>query len=138
MKNLKLFAVLIITIIFSSCSNDEDKKTEATIAGSWKLIETNGTIGGITDTFTPGTITWNFNVSNGTFTVVNNNTDENAQDVFDSGTYSYSFVQSPIANSICSQTIKLNGADYGCFAITKTTLQINNGEADGIILKFIR
>lgn len=138
MKNLKLITILIITAIFSSCNNDDDKNTEATLAGNWKLIETSGTIAGTTDTFTPGTITWNFNVNEGLFTVINNNADENAQDVFDSGIYSYSFVQSPLANSICNKTIKLDDVDYGCFTITNTTLQINQGEADGLILKFIR
>jgi len=140
MKNLKLLTILIATILFSNCSDDfDDKKTaETTLSGNWNLIEVNGTIMGGKSLFAPGVITWNFNAANNTFTVVNNNTDESALDSFDSGTYSYSVIASPVANSTCSQTIELNGGDYGCLLLTSNSLQINDGAADGIILKFVR
>ena len=138
MKNLKLLSVLFIAFVFENCNNDDDKNAVATLAGKWKLVETSGTIAGTTDTFTPGTITWNFDESDSTFTVVNNNTDEMAQDVFDSGTYPFAVIAGPVANSICVQTIELDEMDYGCLSITPTTLEINQGYADGMIIKFIR
>lgn len=138
MKNLKLLSVFLIAMIFSNCNNDDDKTGTTTLNGSWKLIETSGTIAGTTDTFAPGTITWNFNDADSTFTVVNNNTDQDALDIFDSGAYPFTIVQAPIANSICNEFLELDGTDYGCFYITNNTLQTNEGSADGIILKFTR
>lgn len=138
MKNLKILASLLAIMLFISCNSDDDKNAQPTLKGEWKLIEVNGTIAGINDEFEPGVITWNFNPQTETFAVVNNNTDESKQDVFDTGTYSYDIVPATATNSTCGQTIELDDVDYGCFIITNTTLQINQGEADGIILKLIR
>ena len=139
MKKLKLLTLLIAVIFFSSCNNDDDNKTtETTIAGNWNLIEINSTIMGGKFTFAPGVITWNFNTTTNTFTVVNNNTDASAIYIFNSGTYPYEIIASPIANSICNQSIELNDADYGCLLLTSNSLQINDGAADGIVFKFIR
>lgn len=138
MKILKLASVLIIALMFSNCSNDDDRNDEETLSGMWKLIEVKGSIAGTNDTFEPGLITWNFNPSTQTFTVVNKNTDEEARDIFESGTYPYKVVTSPIANSTCNKSIELNSANFGCITIIQSTLQINDGAADGEILNFIR
>lgn len=138
MKNFKLASLLVIAVIFSSCINDDDRSNEGTLTGSWKLIEVKGSIAGTNDTFEPGLITWNFNPSTQTFTVVNKNTDEEARDIFESGTYPYKVITSPIANSVCNKSIELNSADFGCIMITKSMLQINNGATDGEILNLTR
>lgn len=138
MKNLKILASLFAIMLFIGCNSDDDKNAQATLKGEWKLIEVNGTIAGINDEFESGLITWNFNPQTETFAVVNNNTDESKQDVFDTGTYSYNIVPATTTNSVCGQTIELDNVNYGCFTLTSTTLQINQGEADGTILKFIR
>lgn len=138
MRNLKILAILSAVMLFLGCNSDDDQNTQVTLQGQWKLIEVSGTIAGINDEFEPGVITWNFNPQTETFAVVNNNTDESKQDVFDTGTYSYDIVPATTTNSVCGQTIELDDVNYGCFTTTSTTLQINQGEADGIILKFIR
>jgi len=137
MKKIQLISLFAIMILFS-CNNDDDNSNDTSLRGVWKLIEVNGTIAGIRDQFEPGTIQWNFNTSNTTFTVVNNNTDESKQDVFESGTYNYSITNNDMTPEICTRSLVLDGTNYGCYIVTTTTLQINQGEADGIILKFIR
>ena len=137
MKKIQLISLFAIMILFS-CNNDDDKSNDTSLRGMWKLVEVNGTIAGIRDQFEPGTIQWNFNTSNTTFTVVNNNTDESKQDVFESGTYNYSITNNDMTPETCARSLVLDGTNYGCYIVTNTTLQINQGEADGIILKFIR
>lgn len=138
MKILKLLSFFAITLLLGCNNNDDDSGHDTTLSGQWKLVEVSGTITGIRDQFAPGTIEWNFNTSDQTFRVVNNNTDANKQDVFESGTYDYSFAANEIAPDLCNRTIVLDGTNYGCFMATTTTLQINQGEADGIIIKLIR
>lgn len=137
MKNLKLLSLFALLILLG-CNGDDDNRNDITLSGEWKLIEVNGTIAGIRHLFVPGIIKWNFNTSNHTFTVVNNNTDETKQDVLESGTYTYSIEGNDATPELCNQTLVLDGTNYGCYSITTTTLQINQGEADGIIIKLIR
>lgn len=137
MKNSKLIGIFIL-LLFIGCNSDDRTQHDVTLSGEWKLIEVNGTIAGIRHLFEPGTIKWNFNASNHTFTVVNNNTDDSKLDVFDSGTYTYALQDNDATPETCSRTLVLEGTNYGCYAVTTTTLQINQGEADGIILKLIR
>lgn len=137
MKKIQLLCLFAIMILLG-CNNDDDNRNDTSLQGTWKLIEVNGTIAGIRDQFEPGTIQWNFNTSNHTFTVVNNNTDESKQDVFESGNYGYFIESHDVSPGTCNKNIFLEGANYGCYSTTSTSLQINNGEADGIILKFVR
>lgn len=137
MKNFKLLSLFALLLLLG-CNSDDDNRNDVTLSGEWKLIEVNGTIAGIRHEFEPGIIKWNFNISNNTFTVINNNTDEAKQDVFESGTYTYSIVSNDATPEICSQALVLDGTNYGCFNVTNTSLQINQGEADGIIIKLIR
>lgn len=137
MKKIQLICLFAIMILLG-CNNDDDNRNDTSLRGAWKLIEVNGTIAGIRDQFEPGVIQWNFNTSNSTFTVVNNNTDESKQDVFESGNYTYSIQTMDVAPGTCTRNMVLDGTNYGCYSVTTTSLQINQGEADGIILKFIR
>lgn len=137
MKTLQLLS-LFAMILLSGCNNDDDNKNDTSLQGTWKLIEVNGTIAGIRHQFEPGTIQWNFNTSNHTFTVVNNNTDDSKQDVFESGNYGYFIENHDVSPGTCNKNIFLEGVNYGCYSTTATSLQINQGEADGLILKFIR
>lgn len=137
MKKIQLLCLFAIMILLG-CNNDDDNRNDTSLQGTWKLIEVNGTIAGIRDQFEPGVIQWNFNTSNHTFTVVNNNTDESKQDIFDSGTYGYFIESFDVSPGTCNKNIFLEGVNYGCYSTTTASLQINQGEADGIILKFIR
>lgn len=137
MKNLKILSSIFSIFLLIGCNNDDDNNSDSVLNGKWKLVEVNGTIAGITDEFEPGTITWTFNPSNHSFTVVNNNTDSSLMDIFDSGIYDYSVLNANSTQS-CAQTVTLDETDYGCIILTNTTLQINQGEADGIIIKLIR
>ncbi|MEZ0005009.1 putative lipoprotein NlpE involved in copper resistance [Flavobacterium sp. 28YEA47A] len=137
MKKIQLICLFAIMILLG-CNNDDDNRNDTSLRGVWKLIEVNGTIAGIRDQFEPGVIQWNFNASNHTFTVVNNNTDESKQDIFESGTYNYSISNNVMTPETCARSLSLAGTNYGCYITTNTTLQINQGEADGVILKFIR
>ena len=89
---LSILGILLV-LILSGCSNDSDN-SGAIVAGKWKLVQVTGSFAGTQSNFEPGTISWEFNPRNQSVKVINNNTDEDLTDLFESGTYDYSVVTS--------------------------------------------
>lgn len=135
MKNLKLLALFAL-FTFGSCSDDDNQNTNPseTLTDSWSLLQTTGTIAGITHDFTYGTIVWKFNPNN-TVTVTNNNIDENLQSGFPSGTYNYIVNNNPLTAS-CPKNITINLEEFGCISINDNQMDINQNVADGINYHF--
>jgi hypothetical protein len=135
MKNLKTLCLLAL-FTFASCSDDDNTNTNPNqvLTDSWSLLQTTGTIAGITHDFTIGTIVWKFNPNN-TVTVTNNTTDENLQSGFPSGTYQYTVNDNPLTAS-CQKNITINLEKFGCISINDNQMDINQNTADGINYHF--
>jgi len=135
MKKSILFALILLSLLQVGCSTSSSTSNTETVPGLWKLVAVDGTFAGIHETFTPGLITWNFDSSNHTVTVVNNNTDVTAWDLLDSGVYDYHFVNNPDAP--CAENIEINGSIYGCYTVTNDSLVIDQSIADGYKITLI-
>lgn len=130
MKKAPLYILLtVIAALQFGCSTNSNSTATDAVHGLWKLVAVDGTFAGIHDTFTPGLITWTFNASTHTVTVVNNNTDATAWDLLDTGVYDYHIINNPASS--CGNSIEINGSIYGCFTITNDTLIIDQSIADG-------
>ncbi|HEX8561338.1 MAG TPA: hypothetical protein VF676_00030 [Flavobacterium sp.] len=134
MKKIKLLLIAVIVFVFSGC---DDNGPSASLRGTWNLVKTVGGISGETTTFETGLVTWNFDTPSHTVTIMNNNTDENAYDVFESGTYDYSFEENT-TNDFCEQTLVIDNTDLGCHTLSSDQLIITQPEADGYVLTLVR
>ena len=132
MKKQLSLIVIFFSLFLSGCSHDSKTATTNSLSGQWKLVNVSGTFAGIHDDFTPGLITWTFNPTNLTVTVVNNNTDPNKWDVLETGVYPYHFVNTP--DMPCLQSLDINGSVYGCYSITNSNLVIDQSIADGFAI----
>lgn len=137
MKTITFLKITLIALIISSCcSNDNGTPINDTLSGKYHLIQVSGTIAGINHLFEPGTISWEFN--NNTLKVINNNTNEGLQDLFETGTYTISIEQNSSTAEVCPETINIDAVNYGCFSLENNTLIISQIESDGYLIKLKR
>ena len=143
MKNLKLLLLLLYIPIAASCNNDDDNNTpppvNTTLEGSWKLINISGGFQGMNQDFEEGLITWNFDESEGSLTVVNNN----PADVYDAlGTGDYLYTVTPVESQSCGSTISVTQNlmihNFGCMTLNGNNLTMSQIESDGFLLTFKR
>lgn len=138
MKTMKLLLLLVITSLTLSCNNDDDNSTENnSFYDSWSLIKVNGGFAGTSEEFEPGTIVWQFN-ENGTVTVTNNNTDEEANDYFESGNYSFQFMVTESTTFGCETSLIINDNDLGCFKMENNTITLDETYIDGYVITLSR
>lgn len=131
MKTIKFLSILFFITIITSCSSNNSSSTSSNlIAGQWKLVYVNGSFAGVSNHFEPGIITWTFNPTTQMVTVVNNNTNDNLLDVFKTGVYNYQITNNSNP-SLCSETLKINNMEMGCFSIANNTLRIDQTFTDG-------
>lgn len=136
MKYLKLFFAIVVFSLFAGC-NDDDTHSNASVYGPWKLVKVQGGIAGTTDNFEPGLITWTFNSANQTITVVNNNTNDSANDVFESGNYNFQ-VLNVDDNGFCESQLTIDELFQGCLQVNASTMVISQLAADGFELTLQR
>lgn len=134
MKKSILTLTLLLLVLMPSCSNDSSTNSN-TVEGQWKLINVSGTFAGIDNDFAPGLITWDFNPTTQTVTVVNNNNNTALWDVFETGIYNYQIVDNP--EFPCGEIIIIDGIEMGCFSISGNELVIDQSIADGFRLQFV-
>jgi hypothetical protein len=136
----KLLSLALGTLLFVSCSDDD---TNLRYTGgplqpvTWQLVNVSGSIAGIDDDFAPGVIKWTFNTDN-TVTVVNNNTNEALTDFFDSGNYTYGYVENTDSPEACQNTIKVSVTDFGCIDVVGNTMRFTQPYDDGYVLTFTK
>jgi hypothetical protein len=95
---LKFYIVLAITFLTFSCSvdnNDGLEMDEARVVQifQWHLVNVSGGFQGVDLDFEMDTVVWIFNIDaagSGTLIIDNNNTDTDAEDGLDTGSYSVS------------------------------------------------
>ncbi|MFT3794225.1 hypothetical protein [Flavobacterium sp.] len=144
MKTLKLLALLGL-FSFTGC-NDDDRRDPVLVPapavpevdGQWNLIQVMGEFTGGSYTYAEGEISWTFDPETQTVEVVNLNTDPNKVDVFESGTYDYSFEANPSTPELCGEIIKVDGLDMGCYNIGQTQMTMSRIEVDGLALTLRR
>ncbi len=133
-KSIFSLAILLL-VLLPSCSNDSNPNSD-TVEGQWKLINVSGTFAGIDNDFAPGLITWDFNPTTQTVTVVNNNTDQNLWDIFETGVYNYQIVDNP--DFPCGEIIEIDGIEMGCFSVSGNEFVIDQSIADGFRLQLVQ
>ncbi|WP_284651770.1 hypothetical protein [Flavobacterium terrisoli] len=134
MKKLITFFSLLTIILLSGCSNDSNSNANNP-QGQWKLVNVSGTFAGIDNDFEPGLITWDFNPITQTVSILNNNTDPDKWDVFETGVYNYQIVDNP--DYPCGEILKIDGIEMGCFSTSDNEFVIDQSIADGFRLQFV-
>ncbi|KJD32026.1 hypothetical protein PW52_16085 [Tamlana sedimentorum] len=127
--------------MFTNCNDASDISDDIlNYREEWHLVETNGGVAGITNEFELNTIIWEFDGTNNTLTINNQNTDDTKEDCLATGTYTY--VEEEIGGYLY---LTINGTEYGLVTFTSVgdfTLdgtQLSTGSvSDGFIYDFKR
>lgn len=146
MKKFKILVYIFFLIIVNGCQSDDgqnnSKKDVANseINGMWTLVNVSGGFAGANQNFTAGSITWYFDESNNTLTIVNDNQITDAiYDGLPTGTYTYSSILSTTSCGEGFNPLAITNAFESCYTITDNILTIDNNQiADGFALKFER
>jgi len=139
MKIINLLRINLLALLaISCCNNDDGNPVNQQIEGKWHLVQVSGGFVGINHVYEPGTISWEFNANTNKLKVINTNTDENKQDIFDTGTYDFGFEPNTTTSELCPESIILDSIDYGCYTIDDDELTISQLESDGFLIKLIR
>ncbi|MCW4467892.1 hypothetical protein OGH69_02855 [Flavobacterium sp. MFBS3-15] len=136
----KLFLLVLPALFLMSCGDDDESGTIYTIpetSAPYNLVNVSGSIVGVSHDFEPRTITWKFNTDQ-TVTVVNNNTNEDAEDFFESGTYELSYQPAEYTPAPCEENLFIDNIDFGCVNATDSGLILTQAVADGYVLTFIK
>lgn len=133
MKTFRIFIILSMFAIFTNCVNDDDAFVQINNESTWNLVKVEGSIAGVTHLFDSGTIQWTFNPQTETLEVINNNTDEDLFDFYDSGTYSY-FVDASGTEAI----LFIDDIEFGVVTETQNELIIDDQVDDGFVLTLTR
>mgnify|MGYP000498269196 CR=1 FL=1 len=134
MKNV-FYALTFMLLMFSCTSDDDNQNTEATLNGSWHLVNISGGLVGVNDDFDTGLITWIFNENNLELTVINTNTTDVIFDGLASGTYNYQ----PLTTTGENTDIVVDFFSFRITTLTTVQLILDEGiAADGFLLTFSR
>lgn len=136
MKTIKLLSLMSFAILFNSCVVDDHSDDLPSYLGTWKLTKTFGTIAGTTAEFEPGLIKWT--ITTDSVYVVNDNTNPDLQDGFETGTYAYTFHEDLTTTEDCYRWISFGTDDQNCIGYGFNNLYLNENIADGINYEFIR
>ena len=135
MKTIKLLSLLSFIILFNSCVTDDHSDDFPSYLGTWNLTKSSGTIAGTTTEFESGLIKWE--ITSDSIYVINNNTDENLQDGFQTGPYSYT-LHEDLSATDCVRWLSFGPDDRYCLGYSYNELSLNQFVADGINYDFIR
>lgn len=141
MKNVKLLFLLLATVLFAACNDDDDSPINEcgtpALNGQWHLRNVSGGFGGADEDFAQGEIIWDFNTANQTVHVTNNNTDVLLIDLLPTGTYDYAITGTD-DDSLCSLIISVDGLNYGCYTLGLEEMTFDQSFADGFRYTFRR
>ena len=134
-----IFLNLICVLFCFACSQDDDVIFTDPAEGDWSLVNVSGTLLGLDQDIEAGVIVWTFNPAENTVTIVNNNTDEEITDFFESGTYAYIYMSNNGETELCSESLIIEDTDFGCQSFTNgDTMTLSNIWVDGYILTFVK
>ncbi|WP_298539441.1 hypothetical protein [uncultured Aquimarina sp.] len=129
---MKRFCLVLLSIILLSCSNDDDNSVP-TLQGTWNLVNVSGGITGLDEDIDRGAVVWDFDITSGMVTIVNNSTTTSANTLLVSGTYTYSVSDAADANILA-----VNEVDYGRLNLENTVFTITESAIDGFTFRFER
>lgn len=128
---MRFFAVvLLFTSLFSCSDSNDNNHQQADVTGIWRLVKVENGFAGINDQFDTEWITWTF-LDDGNVSVSNTNTDDSKQDLLDTGSYPFGFIENESTPEMCSESLTINTAEYGCVSISNDTMKIDQSFADG-------
>lgn len=132
MKKITSSLILLLVVALISCTkNTDDSSQNKTLNGKWNLKSITTSIAGSNYNFPDGQITWTFDTSNSTVSVLNNSTVTDFN--LPSGVYNYTIGQnSPDNGAPCSEYLTIEGGNYGCIAIENGELTLGSSNPDGI------
>lgn len=132
MKPITYLIALLLLITNISCTKNTDESSEnLTLKGKWNLKTITTFIAGSNYNFPDGQITWTFNSTNSTVTVLNNSTVTEFN--LPSGIYNYTIGQnSPDNGATCSEYLTIEGGSFGCIFIENGQLSLSSSNPDGI------
>ena len=132
MKTILYLTALLFLITNVSCTkNQDDTSQKNSINGKWSLRTINCFIAENNYNFPNGQITWTFNTSNSTVTILNNSTVTNLN--FPTGVYNFTIGQNSSDNGIpCSEYLTIEGGNFGCITIDNNQLSLTSSNPDGI------
>jgi len=134
---MKFLTSIIFILLLTSCSLSNDNDNPQYVRSEWHLKNVSGGIDGVNNDFDLSTVIWTFNEALGTLNIVNNNTNEELEDGYDTGNYTYSLIDNG-NNSF----IIINQIEFGSLTLSNNKLIINQNEkstgtgADGYIYTF--
>ena len=134
--HLKFLIAIILIIIISSCSINNEDDTSKFVRSEWHLKNVSGGLAGVNNDFDINQIIWMFDEFQSSITVLNNNTNP-LEDGLDSGSYVYS-----ILNDGNNTFLIIDGNEYGSITVLTNNLIIDQNltstgtGADGFIYSF--
>ena len=141
MKNVILFLFMFFGLTtFMGCDKKDNTTQMETLNGKWNLKNISGGFAGVDDDFEMGLVTWTFDQTSSTLSVVNNSTQEFIYSGYETGTYNYIIFSYSNGNKY----MIINGTEHGKYLIQGNLLTINENElqsgagADGFIFEFVR
>ena len=135
-ENYKITFLIQLSHLFSSCVVDDYSDDLPSYLGTWKLTKTYGTIAGMTTEFEPGLIKWTITADS--IYVINNNTNPDLLDGFETGTYAYTFHEDLITTEDCYRWLSFGSGDQKCIGYGFDYLYLNENITDGVNYQFIR
>lgn len=132
MKPITSLLVSLLSVAIISCSkNTDDSSQNKNLNGKWNLKTITTFISSNNYNFPDGQITWTFNTTNSTVSVLNNSTVTDFN--LPSGVYNYTIGQNSAENGApCSEYLTIDGGNFGCIAIENGHLTLNSSNPDGI------
>jgi hypothetical protein len=140
----KLLLSLIIISLFISCLPDDnvDTTNQPETIVQWHLNNVTGGFAGVDYHFEMGVVVWQFEDANGILYVENNNTEDNLEDGFDTGIYSYRVLEDEESRLF----LEVNDMDEGLLTISDEdgtftldqNIKYSGAGADGYVYTFTR
>lgn len=142
MKAKHLIVFFSFTLICWGCYKEktEEEVSDEPIHGIWNLVNVSGGFSGIDSDFDKGKIIWQFDATNKTLKVQNNDTSNSIFSGLKSGNYDYSIVQ----NANGRTYIFIGAIEMGGIDIAQNELTINQNDtsistgADRFVFKLMR
>ncbi|MGV3459109.1 MAG: hypothetical protein ACO1N9_01515 [Flavobacterium sp.] len=134
MKKLRFLLLLLSPFLWAfSCDDDASNDTPS---GTWRMVNVSGGPDAVNHEIEGGLITWKFTFgSEGhKLTVVNNNTDDEIEDFFETGEYVYTYPDNNIPNT-CEHKLQFEDINLGCQRISNIgVLTFTQLTPDGYII----
>lgn len=132
---MKHFIGLLFLCAMIGCSGDDDAVVVPSgLEGTWNLINVTGGLIGINENFKKGEIVWVFDTTSKQVKVTNNNGSAGStQDLFPTGTYTYSIV---FSND--TKRLIVNDINLGTLEMTTNEFTVDDQFADGFKYTFQR